>query len=59
MISAYEKIGSFLRSEDGPTATEYAVLLGLIAFAVLAVMATFGSNMAGIYQVIQLKVAAV
>ncbi len=59
MATAIVKLGMFLRSEDGPSATEYAILLGIITFAALAAMATFGSNMVGIYLAIQSKVSAV
>ncbi len=34
---------SFLASEDGPTAVEYAVMLALIILACFAVIQTFGS----------------
>jgi Flp pilus assembly pilin Flp len=39
----------FLRGEDGPTATEYAVLLALIALTVLGAMASFGDHVNGLY----------
>ena len=39
----------FFRSEDGPTGTEYAVLLGVIALTVLGAMSTFGERMNSIY----------
>ena len=45
----YQRTLEFLRSEDGPTATEYAVLLALIAIGVLATMAAFGTRVDGIY----------
>lgn len=35
-------IQHFLVSEDGPTAVEYALMVGLIATAVIAAMAIFG-----------------
>ncbi len=41
-----------LRSDDGPTAVEYAVLLGVIAVGTLAAMATFGVKMEAIYTII-------
>ena len=40
---------SFLLSEDGPTATEYAILLGLLATAALVAMAEFGDHMDNLY----------
>jgi len=40
----------FLRSEEGPTATEYAVLLGLIVVAALAAVTELGSTVSGIFK---------
>jgi pilus assembly protein Flp/PilA len=34
----------FLRSEDGPTAVEYAVMLALIVIVCLAAIRTIGTN---------------
>ncbi len=47
-----ERAVLFLRSEDGPTATEYAVMLGIIAVAVIATMTTFGNKVSNIYSII-------
>jgi Flp pilus assembly pilin Flp len=44
-----ERAKQFLGSEDGPTATEYGVLLALIALAVLVAMGAFGTKMTTIY----------
>lgn len=41
-----------LRSDDGPTAVEYAVLLGVIAIGTLTAMAAFGTHMDAIYTII-------
>lgn len=35
---------SFLKSEDGPTAVEYAVMLALIIVACIAAITSFGQN---------------
>ena len=35
---------SFLRSEDGPTATEYAVMLALIIVVCIAAIGTLGGR---------------
>ena len=41
MYNAYSKITKFIRSEDGPTSVEYAVLIATIAaFCVSAIFAT-------------------
>ena len=42
-------IHRFLCSDDGPTATEYAVLIGLICIIALTTMGTFGGHMNDIY----------
>lgn len=54
-----QTVASFLRSEDGPTATEYAVLLALIAIGVLATMQAFGTQVGGLYSAIQGAVSSV
>jgi Flp pilus assembly pilin Flp len=38
-----------LRAEDGPTATEYAVLIAIICIGVIAAMGTFGVHVDSIY----------
>jgi Flp pilus assembly pilin Flp len=45
----FRAVRRLLASEDGPTATEYAVLLALIAVAVLGAMAMFGQHMSNLY----------
>jgi pilus assembly protein Flp/PilA len=37
-------IGEFAKSEDGPTAVEYAVMLGLILMTVFASVTSFGTT---------------
>lgn len=49
MNAFYQKAKAFIRSEDGPTATEYAVLLALIAVSVIGAMSQFGVKMDNIY----------
>ena len=44
MKSLAKKMQRFLRSEDGPTAVEYAVMLALIIIVCLATISTVGSN---------------
>lgn len=43
---------TFLRSEDGPTATEYAVLLAVICVAAIGALSQFGDHMGSIYTAI-------
>ncbi|MCH7839866.1 MAG: Flp family type IVb pilin [Planctomycetes bacterium] len=40
---------SFLKSEDGPTATEYAVMLALIIVLSLAAISGIGTTVSGIF----------
>ena len=40
---------SFLKSEDGPTATEYAVMLALIIVVALTAIQTLGTSVTGIF----------
>ena len=47
-----QKLLLFLRSDDGPTAVEYAVLLAVIAIGTLAAMAAFSDRMNNIYTTI-------
>ncbi len=49
----------FVRSEEGPAATEYAVLIALIAIGVLVTMSTFGESMNGIYVAISGAVSGI
>ena len=45
-MQVYEmkKISRFLKSEDGPTAVEYAVMLALIVVVCLGAIKTVGTN---------------
>lgn len=49
MYSMWERIKACVLGDDGPTATEYAVLLGIIAIGVMASFASFGDRMNDIY----------
>jgi len=49
----FEKAVDFLRSEDGPTATEYAVLIALICIGVITAMSGFGAKVGNIYTAVQ------
>jgi pilus assembly protein Flp/PilA len=44
MSRTYEKVVRFLRSEDGPTTVEYAVMLGLILIAIIGLLASMGDS---------------
>ncbi len=41
---------NFIGDETGPTATEYAVMLGIISAGVIVAMAGFGDGVDEIYQ---------
>jgi pilus assembly protein Flp/PilA len=41
----FTKVRRFLDSEDGPTAVEYAVLVGLIVIGIVAVVGSLASSM--------------
>jgi pilus assembly protein Flp/PilA len=45
----YSKVKAFLVNEDGPTATEYAVMLALVIVAAIGVIGTLGTRVAGIF----------
>ncbi len=45
MKTLVSRVTDFLKSEDGPSAVEYAVLLGLIAMAAFAAISGLGTSM--------------
>jgi pilus assembly protein Flp/PilA len=47
----------FLRSEDGPTAVEYAVMLALIIAVCIAAISTLGSNASNTFSYVNTKVS--
>ena len=49
MKALVKKAKTFLRSEDGPTATEYAVMLALIIIVALAAITLLGTRVSGIF----------
>jgi pilus assembly protein Flp/PilA len=42
----------FLLSEDGPTAVEYAVLVGLIVVGIVAVTTALSTNISGTFNTV-------
>ncbi len=44
------RLAGFVRSQDGQTATEYAVLLALIIVVAMATIAKTGQNILWVYQ---------
>jgi pilus assembly protein Flp/PilA len=49
MKALKERIHSFMVSEDGPTATEYAVMLALIIIVALGAISALGTKVSGIF----------
>jgi pilus assembly protein Flp/PilA len=49
MQALLKKTKSFLVSEDGPTATEYAVMLALIIIVALAAITLLGTKVSTIF----------
>ena len=49
MKTLVEKTCMFLRSEDGPTATEYAVMLALIILLCFAAITLIGNKVSSIF----------
>ena len=56
MKAIVNRFGTFLKSEDGPTATEYAVMLALIIGVAIASIAAFGSKVSGLFSTIESNV---
>ncbi len=50
MNALVQRMKSFLVSEDGPTATEYAVMLALIIVACIAAITALGSALKGTFE---------
>jgi pilus assembly protein Flp/PilA len=46
------KVHRFLESEDGPTAVEYAVMLGLIVVAIVVIVANLASSVSGTFSTV-------
>ena len=44
MVKFVSKVERFLKSEDGPTAVEYAVMLALIVIVCLTAIQAIGTN---------------
>jgi pilus assembly protein Flp/PilA len=50
MIQFANKVKRFLKSEDGPTAVEYAVMLALIVIVCLTAIQSIGTNANATFQ---------
>ena len=45
-------IRQFITSEDGPTAVEYAVLIGFLALAVMGIIGQVGTSISGTFNTV-------
>jgi pilus assembly protein Flp/PilA len=52
--SLHQTLMRLLRSEDGPTAVEYAILLAVIAVSVIGALSLFGVHMDNVYSAVTL-----
>jgi pilus assembly protein Flp/PilA len=57
MRTMTRKLIQFLKSEDGPTAVEYAVMLALIIVICLAAITTLGENTNNTFSSVAAKVS--
>ena len=53
------RVKDFLRSEDGPTATEYAVMLALIIVAAIGTVTSLGSTVKAVMNHTNTHLAAI
>lgn len=58
MNSMVNRMKAFLVNEDGPTATEYAVMLALIIVICLVAIGTLGRTVNGIFENTNTQLAA-
>jgi pilus assembly protein Flp/PilA len=49
MTTFCTRVRRFLTSEDGPTAVEYAVLVGLIVIGIVAVVGSLAKSISGTF----------
>ncbi|MFN9916419.1 MAG: Flp family type IVb pilin [Pirellulaceae bacterium] len=52
-----QKIKRFLKSEDGPTAVEYAVMLSLIIVVCLGAVRTIGTNASSTFNAVASQIS--
>jgi Flp pilus assembly pilin Flp len=57
MRSKNHILKSLVRSEEGPTATEYAVLLAVISVAAIGALSLFGFHMDNLYTALNLTLS--
>jgi len=52
MRDVMSKVRRFVVSEDGPTAVEYAVMLGLIVVAIVGVVGSLAKSVSGTFSTV-------
>jgi pilus assembly protein Flp/PilA len=52
MSALISRVHRFVVSEDGPTAVEYAVMLGLIVIAIVTVVANLAKSNSGTFSTV-------
>jgi pilus assembly protein Flp/PilA len=52
MSRLISRVRLFVVSEDGPTAVEYAVMLGLIVIAIVTVVANLATSVSGTFSTV-------
>ena len=52
MRSVLSRVHRFVVSEDGPTAVEYAVMLGLIVVAIVGVVGSLAKSVSGTFSTV-------
>jgi pilus assembly protein Flp/PilA len=52
MNEMISKVQRFLTSEDGPTAVEYAVMLGLIIVALVGIVGKLATSVSGTFSTV-------
>lgn len=58
MQALVTRVSRFLKSEDGPTAVEYAVMLALILVACITIVTSLGSNISGTFSKVNSTLSA-
>jgi pilus assembly protein Flp/PilA len=53
-----QRVYDFLKSEDGPTATEYAVMLALIIIVALGAIGSLGTKVSSMFSGVDGKLTA-
>jgi pilus assembly protein Flp/PilA len=59
MTQFVDRVKCFIKSEDGPTATEYAVMLALIIIVALGAISGLGTTVSGIFSGVDSALPAV